>query len=338
MSLSTPSSDESLVSPVDMGELTIRLGELLDNYRDALRIVARFPLVGRWRVKTIRRQPGSAEGFLTRRESRRWVVRPFVRFFVELHISRKLKSIIEALRIEEMSLSPVSSEDAKTLKAYTEQLKALRGIVTTPGRVSTFFTKAPLIPFFLPLITAVVLQLSGIDVSDGSALGAALVKLGQAGTWTAPLRLLILIGILVMYLYIFFVPVVIGIGFRGKRAIFAGGETIKDLFEWNPFLRESECWLRLPQTNIYQTENHLFQTLRVPKPREFPLDLVATIFPYFSLVVAVAFSVGLISTLRAGGSVTKWSIIFVLLFWSLVVGFIVGGVGNYRRRVEARDM
>ena len=331
-------SNEPLVPPIDMAVLTIRLQELLDNYRDALRIVSRLPRVGRWPVQTIRREPGSATEISTSHEGSRWVVRPFVRFFVELHIRRKLKSIEMVLRIEEMVLDPKSSDENKTLKSYTKQLQALRGIVTRPGRIPAFLSKAPLIPFFVPLITALVLQLSGIDVSDGSALGVALVKLGQAGRWTAPLRLLLLIGILVIYLYIIFVPVVVGIGFRGKRAIFAGGETIKDLFEWNPFVRESERWLRLPQTNIYQTENHLFQTLRVPKPREFPLDLVAILIPYFSLVVAVIFSIEAISTFRAGGHIGTGTVIGVLLFWTLVIYFLVGGIGNYRKRVEARDM
>ena len=337
MSEPDPSSSRSfLIQSIDMDELESRLATLLTNYRDALVIVARLPRMGRWPTRTSQKsseQQPNPSG----KQRHRFVIRAFVRLFVELHIRRKLSTIARVLSIEAVAL-PDSHEHGEKLKAYTKRLEDFRSLLMGWGRLSGFLTKAPLLSALLPLVTAVILKLSGVDFSDASALGASVVERSQSGGWTFLLRFLTFIGIAVLYAYLFLAPFVVGFGFRCKRAIFSGGKTVKDIFEWSPIGPEEEIWQRLPTTNIYQTENMLFKTLRVSKPGEFPLDLFATITPYFSLVAAILISVHSLTLLKYGIAPPKLEIVLAGVIWLGVAFLFFSGVKNYRARVRTNNL
>jgi hypothetical protein len=327
----------SLIPPLDLVVIESRLGELIDNYRNALRIVSRLPRIGRLETSISRTFKGQ-KPISSSRLRHRWVIRPFVRLFVEVHIRAKIEGIIRVLNVEGMSLADDSDDRAKKIKLWIKRLHEFRRMLLGWGSLYGVLTKAPLISTLLPLLGAVLLQLSGVDFSGASAFGTSVTKLAQSGGWAFVLGLLKVMAVIILYLYMLFSAVVVGFGFRCKRAIFNRGETVPDLFERNPFVREIENWSEIPTTNIYQTENRLFETLQVPKPTEFPLDLVATFVPYFSFVFALVISVDLLKTWKGGSTLSIWETLAGAAFWFLVVNFFTSGLANFRERVRSKNI
>ena len=343
------------VTSIDLEVLEPRLKELVSHYRNALRFVARLPRIGRHRTRIFRvrgekkRKAGPLPSrnrmvrlrlhilrFLSgRRIGRRWVVRQFVSLFVEAHIRTRLERIIKILSIEGISLNDDSDEQTKKIAFYVKRLKEIRESLIDWGRLYGLLTKAPLVSMFLPLAIAIVLRLWGIDFSGTKGLLESAAKLGA---WLFLLTLLKLVAGVGLYLYMFFSAAMVGFGFRCKRAIFAGGEIPKDPFERDHLVAEIEKWDRVPETNIYQAENSLFHALRIQKPKEFPLDLVATFVPYYSLIVAVLFAVQLVLNLKHGAGLSISTVFPVALFGFLAAKFFVSGWLQYRDRAKSGNL
>ena len=302
----------------------------MTNYQDALRIVTRLPRIGR--LETSDSKSG--------RKRRRWVVRPFVRIFVESHIRSKVDVIVTVLNLETSPLIDEASNETQKIKSWTRQLRAfskrLRGWAGSFG----LLTRAPLMTALLPLFGAFLTQMVGISFSNWESFGTSIAKLGQSAPRASIVASLKLVALMLLYCYMLFSTVVVGFGFRGKRAIFSGGETEPDFSRRDMFTTESsvEVWDRIPNTNIYHAENELFKTLRIEKTTEFPLDIVASFTPYFVLVILIVFAVGLVLKMWAGQRPSFWQFFFLLVLLLLTVDYIYSGVSSYRERIKRRNV
>ena len=325
-----PPEISPFVPVINMTELELRLGSLMANYRDALRIVTRLPRIGRLETTLSNSQ----------RQRRRWVIRPFVRIFVESHIRSKVNAIVAVLRIEASPLIDDANDDSKKIESWTRQLRELSKMLRGWAGSFGLLTRAPLMAAFLPLFGAVLTQLVGINISGWDAFVSSVAKLGQSASRASIVAFLELLALLLLYVYILFSAVVVGFGFRCKRAIFSGGKTEPDLFRRDIFTTDQrvEIWRQIPETNIYHAENEVFETLRIKKPIEFPLDIVASVTPYFVLVVAIVIAAWLLLTLRTGHLPSFSQFLILLVFLFLVVSYIYSGVSYYRDRIKHKTM
>lgn len=318
---------ETLVPAINIFQLEQCLEKLIGDYRNALRVVARLPRIGRLHTTSS----------LSKRKSRRWVIRPFVGIFVESHIRSKVDAIVAILSIEATALTEDSNEDIRKLKSWIKQLKGLSKMLHGWKGSFTLLTRAPLLAALLPLFGAILAQLVGINISSPVAIGSSVAKLGQSAGWAAIVTLLKLLAVLLLYAYVVFSAVVVGFGFRGKRAIFSGGKTEPDFFSRDIFNKDKrvEDWQQIPKTNIYHDENDLFEVLLIKKPTEFPLDIVASFTPYVVLAFAVIITAGLVMTLRSGQLPSIWQFLTLLVFLFLLFNYVYSSVSYYRDR--ARD-
>lgn len=319
-------SPETLVPAINMIQLEQCLEKLIADYRNALRIVARLPRIGR--LTTTITNSG--------RVRRRWVIRPFVGIFVESHIRSKADAIAAVLSIEATELVDDSNEDNKKLKSWIKQLKALSKMLHGWKGSFALLTRAPLVAALLPLFGAIVAQLVGIDISGAAAFGRSLTKLGQAAGSDSFFTFLKFLGLLLFYCYILFSFVVVGFGFRGKRAIFTGGKTEPDIFSRDIFHKDLrvEEWHQLPATNIYHVENELFEVLRIKKPMEVPLDIVASFTPYFVLAFAIIAAVAVVTTLWAGQRPSIAQLLMLVAFLFLSYNYVYSSISFYRDRLR----
>ena len=324
-----------LVGVIDAAQLEPQLTELVGCYRAALRVVSRLPKFGRVKATVItkREQPNGAE---RRVRERRRVARPFVRLFVEAHIRARIEVIIDVLSIETISVGEGDAE-TKKFELWIKNLNELRDKLRGWGRYYGLLTKAPIISALLPFIGAVVLQLVRIDISGTTAFGSSVMKLMQANGWSSLFAIAKLAAVMLLYLYMLFAAVVVGFGFRGKRAIFNAGETMHDLF-MIPSIKETEQWDGMPRRNIYHTENELFKSLGVTKAREFPLDLVVTVVPYFLLGFASIMVFGIVQQLRAGVLPSLGKLLLSLFSCGVVAIFLYSVVAYYKERRKIAAM
>ena len=324
-----------LVPVIDMAQLERQLTELVDCYRTALRVVSRLPRFGRVKTTVITRR-NQLSGPEQRSRGRQRVARAFVQLFVESHIRARIEVIIDILSIETISLGE-GDEKTKKFELWVKNLKELRDKLLGWGRYYGLLTRAPVISALLPFLGAVLLQLVRIDISGTTAFGSSVMKLMQSNGWSSLFAVAKLTAVVLLYLYMLFAAVVVGFGFRGKRAIFNAGKTLHDLF-MIPSIREDELWDGMPQKNIYSAENRVFDTLGVTKAHEFPLDLVVTIVPYFLLGFASIMVFGLVQQLRAGLVPSLGRVLVSLFSCGVVVIFFYSVVAYYKERRDIKAM
>jgi len=334
------------LKPVDLAGLDQQLPKLIDCYRGALKKVEQLPRIGR--VKTVivgKVIDGKHESVRRQRPSRRWVIRSIVRLFVETHVRAKLDAIARSLRIESMAIRSDSDKRTKKIRMYVGWLKESMESLFSWSRLRTTVSKAPFLSTILALAAAVVARLTGTDLSSTQALAESTSEAGNSSDWAVFLDLIKLFGVVVLYAYVLVVPIIVQLGFRVKRAIFQGGTTIPDLFEWRaPWGRkektemvDEERWDQFPETNIYKKENQFFALLGVRKPTAFPLDFVMNVKVYFVFFLAVDLGVGAIQVLTNGGTLKALDYGGILL-WFLFAMYLVSGIHHYRVRKNAENM
>lgn len=318
----------SITSPINMAQLEPKLDDLLSQYRNALMIIARQPRIGRWRTTT------RASGLERGRDRRRWVIRPFARVFVESHIRSRINVIVRILKVELIRLT--DNDDAKRLQTWTKRMSDVKRML--PGWTGFYglLAKAPVIPILFPILGAAISRLLGVDFSGAGEFTTSTMKLAQSGNWQTIFRALLVLAMLLVYVYMLFSAIVVGIGFRFKRAIFAGGSTFPDVLDRLVFDRvwRVEKWKDLPETNIYHVENEVFDAFRVPKPREFPLDLVASTRPYLVFAITIFVTVGL----KTAGSISWQQVVFMLALWFASFSYCYSGIVSYRERVKNGEL
>jgi len=104
-----------------------------------------------------------------------------------------------------------------------------------------------------------------------------------------------------------------------------------------PTRSETERWKEVPKVDIYDAENQLFQTLRVAKSREFPLDLVFVVIPYLLLLSTLSASFDALRKFR-GGYRSFGDLLGSLGAWAVVVLAFYAPFKYYRQRRTAQKM
>jgi hypothetical protein len=179
----------------------------------------------------------------------------------------------------------------------------------------------------ISLTNTVLAQLTGFDLSSQkSAVESTIEFIQSAGS----VHTLALLGVVLLEIYWLLSPLTIQLGFRAKRAIFAEGKTVRNLFD-KP---ELERWVDFPKTNIYHQENQVFEALGVPKPKEFPLDYVMAFLPFYAFGATVFISVQAVNTLTSGGTLALWDIIGMICLWVTLISSFVNGRRNLLARIN----
>jgi hypothetical protein len=274
---------------------------LLTGYRDALRFIDELPLLGR--VPTARSQG---------RDRHVWASRLLTRIYVQTHIRKQLIAIIRRLEVEELTVetdeaTKRASDIASRLRGYVDRLFAW-------GRLKDLVTRLPIVSAAFPVVVGAI---TGVALGLESAESLANIR---------PAVSILLLLLLITYLYI--VVPSLSLGFRVKRAIFAGGEEPEDPFTLH---RPAVVWKGFPGTNLYQKEDELFAALGARKRREVPLDLLLHYLPYF-LTGYVAFTGVSIVFRIADGQVSIWQL-GVFVFFTVGLVFILrAGTATFARR------
>lgn len=331
-----------MLQTVDKDELETRLVALMKSYSDALKYTEHLPaIIGTKDIKYYAEKPHlnpnkHISRILRGREimrrglffpNRRFVNRSITKLFVESHIRNKLEIIIKYLRIEASMCLKESDEQAKKLESYIDRLENFKGTLSK-WNVSNIFVKPP---WIIAFSTPVIVQLIGINISSTDSAINTIKDFFQT---SESLHNLVVIGVILAYLFMFFSPMLMLLGFRIKRAIFTGGKTVNKLFE-KPDETESILWVNFPDTNIYHLENQVFETIGIPKPKEFPLDFVMN-FAVFYIIIIIVFASTVIYDSRGNLEIMDKIGIFSLSV--IVISIFKYGRDNFRQRSEKGDM
>lgn len=168
------------------------VARLRRSYSVALAFAGDLPWLGRCVVKIDR--SGAKP-----RDRRRWVARLPARVYVETHVRSQLDHLISCLRDE--MLDPDREDRLATIVSSLEPAAAR---LTSWKRVKALVLRVPPVAAALPVLTAFTNPLS--DIESGDVVDAGVVTLVSAG-----------LG------YLLIVWPSLNLGFRVKRAIFAGG-------------------------------------------------------------------------------------------------------------------
>ncbi len=310
------------------------MNELLELYRQALRSVEFLPTLGsvpsdefltdipkpvfakqnlirHFKASYIQARIHNADWF-----KYRFAIRWLVRIFIHSHIRSKLRNIITFLEVERLASRSMNEDTRDQLE---DAIAELRKFVEYPGyrniRWLKLFTwmwtfASPILPIYISYV-----------LSNSSTVIAIL-----SGSIT-----FLLIFILLVWAPLYLV-VVLG-GFRWKRLILVGqaGDVNIDIAS-----NASLCWAIAPQANVYLSENRLYQVIGLPKPLEFPWDLILSPVSLFFSGLAISFlvlSVIVIIPAQQFDWRMVLSIVFLLLF-ILMIRFIVQPI-NRTKRVRA---
>lgn len=305
--------------PLDINAIETALDELLERYRQAIRVAEFLPACGRVPDKEhlveITQPVGPTRSRIGRlRASRlqtrtryadwirsRFAVRSLARMFLRSHIRSELRAIADRLEVERLASGRMEANTlerldivVRKLRDYDKRLAHRRtGWLKLPGWI--WAVAAPLLVTYLSTL---------VIPSPEAAVAGVLVRLATY---------LLLIAILVWAPL--FIWGVLG-GFRWKRLILLGqtGDVNIDVAT-NAVLR----WAPAPQANTYESENRLFETLGLPKPREFPWDLIfspTTVLlgplALAALILALAFS---ISATKPGWPILIAVVVLLFVFF-----------------------
>ncbi len=312
--------------------LSNQLSALLVGYRDVLVFAERLPKLGR--VRLDRRAPPDLKGNLPRRRSwlaggsfaisgisrleldpttgrskyldewdTQWMCRPLVRLYVHGHIRRHAENICWNTRLLALG-SGVEYEPVRAVVAEFDHLAGLRSWRYL-GRAAT---RLPVLSSFIPAVSGIIVA---IALGAGSAYD--LDKLTRSVTVVGIVALATLITI--------WLPSVL-LGFNAKRELFLGDQFPENVPPVDPHetgaatppTRHPE----LPNAVVYHLENAVYDTLRIHKPTEIPLDLLvatATVgyLQIFAMAVYVIWMVARISP-------------FNHAWYQVVLGLAIGGL------------
>ncbi len=338
-----------MIQSIDLDQLEMNLETLIESYRGALKHVERLPSFGRINIEyddqsiDQNRQRGLIRHVYEKLSDpyHRWVAKSLVRLFVRSHIKSKLKEINRCLRVESLRLikDTESAKRAKKLKSYISQLdkfdEELSLGLNLPGM---FIVRAQWFPPFIAFITPILTKLIGIDFSSIKAFEQSTIQVVSPSISSHTIVLLL---VLFIEIYVFFLsPSINNLGFRVKRAIFSGGKTESwDLFEEysKPMLIK---WLSFPDTNVYRSENQVFDVLGFPKSKEFPLDFVTSFKFYLAIIFTSYFLVAfvIISLAIKDGTLKTifnwWDFLGVFALGVVGISYLINSWRNLHRRRE----
>jgi hypothetical protein len=272
--------------PLDINSIENALNELLEHYRQATRATEFLPVhghvpdseylveiaqpagptksrIGRLKTSLLQTRTRHADWIRIR-----FAVRSLARMYLRSHIRSKLRTIADLLEVERIASGHM---DANTLERLDIVILRLRDYNKRLAHRTTGWLKLPgwIWAVAAPLLSTYL----GTLVIPSFEVNVAGILVLLAMYW-------------LLFTIIFWAPLFIwgalG-GFRWKRLILLGqaGDVNIDIAT-NAVLR----WAPAPQANTYESENRLFETLGLPKPSEFPWDLVLS--PRASLLGALA--------------------------------------------------
>jgi len=274
--------------PLDISAVEATLDELLERYRQALRAVELLPAWGRVPnsehlveitppVDQRRSRTSRLRTYLLQVRTRhvdwvrsRFAVRRVARMFLRSHIRSKLRAIVERLEVERFASGHMDADTSVQLDSIIARLRAYDGCLAQsrgirlglPGWVWVVVA---------PVLTTLLLGIPDITLNVGELLGAIIIY--------------VLLFVLLLWapLYMF---AAFG-GFHWKRLILVGqmGDMNTNIAN-NVVVR----WRQAPQASTYQSENRLFGALGLPKPSEFPWDLLLAPTTLMLAALALAFS------------------------------------------------
>jgi hypothetical protein len=320
---------------IDLEEVESAVLELLRRYRIALQFVSDMPLLGPSAISDVHESDEEVKYVPASRWRARWGSRPLTRVYVETHVRKQLRAIRECLRLELIGSTP-GLDGTERIAALEGDLEGAAEPLFRWRRFIGLAARLPPIAAALPVLAAASARPFAEDVSVDTVLSTLLWLVATA-----------------LVLWILVVWPSIRLGFRVKRAIFAGGVDLRHPFlheagkvHWEGFrapgfcddpARSGETRPDFPTNNVYAGENDVFRALeRHRKPAEVPLDLLFGLAPYLWYVGSVLFFSGLIAAVVWGWSqsVSGWIILAVvsLVAFAGMVLIPIQGARNYGTR------
>jgi hypothetical protein len=289
---------------VDVDEVEAAVRALLLAYRSALQYASDMPSLGRSPVSVGRP---------------RWGSRFWTRVYVETHVRKQLQAIGDCLRL--MLLGASDGEEKARLKALEADLEAHSTPLFRWRRLAALVSRLPPVAAAIPVISA-----ASASPLQNPVTSEAVIDAIRALAATA-----LLVWIVVVWPSI-------RLGFRVKRAIFAGGSGLRHPFlnkgatVWRGFpgLRYSDGGKAVdvpsrpfPTANLYEHENRVYRALRRRKPAEVPLDLLLAFPPYVLLTCSAGYfyllvSVGIVRNDFGQGPSDWFAYAFVGLIFTLL--------------------
>lgn len=241
---------------VDVDEVEAAVRALLLAYRSALQYASDMPSLGRSPVSV---------GWP------RWGSRFWTRVYVETHVRKQLQAIGDCLRLTLLGAS--DGEEKTRLKALEAELEAHSAPLFRWRRLAALVSRLPPVAAAIPVISA-----ASASPLQNPVTSEAVIDAIRALAATA-----LLVWIVVVWPSI-------RLGFRVKRAIFAGGSGYSD--EGKAVDVRSRPF---PTANLYEHENRVYRALRRRKPAEVPLDLLLAFLPYVLLTCSAGYFYLLVS-------------------------------------------
>lgn len=256
---------------VRLDDVESAVAELLRRYKRALKFAADMPFLGRSLVS------GAGSRW-------RWGSRLFTRLYVETHVRKRLQAIRACLRVE--LLGTTAPDDRARIEALDAELARAVEPLLRWRKLAGLVARLPAVSAALPIVSAVTVLLPvGADVSVREVLVALLWLAGTA-----------------IVLWIVVVWPSVRLGFRVKRAVFAGGRDMARPLSFTPsslrwegfaagkvYEDPGKLWFDLlhevrgtktkprtsfPADDVYEAENAVFRALGRRKPAEVPVDML----------------------------------------------------------------
>ncbi len=322
--------------PLDINLVETALDKLLECYRQAIRAAEFLPAIGRVQDKEylveIVQPVRPAKGRIARLRtslhqtrirnadwiSSRFAVRPLTRMFLFSHIRSKLSTISDRLEVELLASGRM---EANTLERLNIVVIKLRDYDKRLAHRRTGWLKLP--GWIWPLAV--------------TYLGTLVIPMPVAAITEVMVKFTFyLLGFAMLICIPLFYPLMLG-GFRWKRLILLGRVGDVNIgISTNVILR----WVPAPLMNTYKTENRLFETLGLPKPREFPWDLVfspTTILLGSIALIALILTPGLIFSVTKPGWSTLVAVVVLLFMFFFCVRSILRPIFRARHERIRRD-
>lgn len=308
----------ALPAAVSVDEVERAVNALLASDKHVLKAAADLPFFFRLPVTVDGKATRFWGGFAPNRFRalairHRWGSRPLTRLYVETHVRRQLHALRACLLLE--LLGTTDEDDRVRLQAIESELSNRLPPLLGWRRLAAIVSRLPALAAAVPVVWAAsVLPLDGISfASAGEAL--LIVGLGALGVW-----------VLVVW------PAV-KLGFRVKRAIFAGGRDKAHLFLDSD---DEVEWPRFEAASAYDAESGAFDALERRKPSELPLDMLLSFVPYVAFALMGLMIVGLAQAARDGFEGFTWDMIggswLVLVILLLPIAFVRNARQNYANR------
>jgi len=301
--------------PLDIDAIEAALDELLEHYRQALRTVELLPTWGHMpnREYLVEISPPFDQTVSY------FAIRSLVRIFLLSHIRSKLRIITDHLEVERFASGHMSVNTSKRLGDIIRKLRAYDKCLTQRRTLWLrllgwiWSVAAPVLSTYLATFGIPDLRIAGV-------LGYIIAGL--------------LYFTLVTWLPLF---VFAGLGgFSWKRLILLGqaGDMNIDIVT-----NAVSHWVPIPQANTYESENRFFRALGLPKPDEFPWDVMLAphIFPLTPLALAF-FILALGFSISANG--LGWTILIAVVLLIVVffcLRFVLRSISRAKRERRQRS-